>query len=369
MPFVCFVFRWRSTLNPKTTPARFWHAEGDRVVCNLCPRTCSLHEGQRGFCYVRKMEAGKMVLTTYGRSSGFCIDPIEKKPLNHFLPGHAVLSFGTAGCNLGCKFCQNWDISKARDMDRLTSLALPEQIAASAQASGCAAVAFTYNDPVIFAEYAIDVAHACHDLGIKTVAVTAGYVTESARAEFFSAIDAANVDLKGFTESFYKKMAYGSLQPVLETLKFLRHDTDVWFEITNLVIPDANDDEAEIAAMCEWIGSELGADVPLHFTAFHPDYRLRDRPATPTRTLLRCRQQAMDVGLHHVYVGNVHHPSASSTYCHHCGHCLIERDWYVLGAYELDTEGRCNQCGTLCAGRFGSEKGTWGARRLPITIH
>jgi pyruvate formate lyase activating enzyme len=308
-----------------------------------------------------------MVLTTYGRSSGFCVDPIEKKPLNHFYPGTAVLSFGTAGCNLGCKFCQNWNISKAREWDRLADQAGPEDIAEAAARAGCKSVAFTYNDPVIFAEYAIDTAAACRANGIKTVAVTAGYITDEARPEFFSAIDAANVDLKGFSEKFYKKLAYGELQPVLDTLLYLKRETDVWFEITTLVIPGWNDSHDEIARQVDWIAENLGPSVPLHFTAFHPDFKMRDIPATPRATLTRIRQQAKDAGLHHVYTGNVHDQSSQSTYCSSCGEVLIERDWYQLGAFNIEG-GACKSCKHPVAGHFEDQPGNWGARRLPIAM-
>ncbi len=274
-------------------PARWWHPLPDgRIQCDLCPRDCKLHEGQRGACFVRMREADRMVLTTYGRSSGFCIDPIEKKPLNHFYPGSSVLSFGTAGCNLACKFCQNWDISKSKDMDRLMDQASPEAIARAAQDSGCKSVAFTYNDPVIFAEYAIDTAQACHALGIQTVAVTAGYIHAEPRREFYAVMDAANVDLKAFTEEFYYKLTGAHLQPVLDTLVYLCHETQVWMEITTLLIPGHNDSDDEIRRMCQWIMHELGPDVPLHFTAFHPDFHMRDVPATPPATLSRARRIA-----------------------------------------------------------------------------
>ena len=338
-----------------------------RLLCELCPRACKLHEGHRAFCFVRKRQGDEMVLTTYGRSSGFCIDPIEKKPLNHFYPGTAVLSFGTAGCNLGCKFCQNWNISKAREWDKLADLASPMQIAKAAKNAGCQSVAFTYNDPVIFAEYAIDVAHACREEGIKTVAVTAGYIMPKARSEFFSAMDAANIDLKAFTERFYHKLAFAHLQPVLETLIYLKEETDVWFEVTTLLIPGENDSTEEIERLCDWWMKHLGSSVPLHFTAFHPDFKMQQTPATPPRTLRRARTIALEAGLKHVYTGNCHDVASQSTYCAHCGEVLIERDWYVLGAYNID-HGACGHCGHSIAGHFPSTKGTWGARRLPVLI-
>jgi len=352
-------------------PGRWWHRLPDgRVQCDLCPRDCRLHEGQRGACFVRARVGDAMVLTTYGRSSGFCVDPIEKKPLNHFLPGSAVLSFGTAGCNLACKFCQNWDISKSRDMDRLMDSASPEGIAEAAVASGSRSVAFTYNDPVIFAEYAIDVAHACREAGILTVAVTAGYISPEPRREFYAAMDAANVDLKGFTDEFYVKLTGSRLAPVLDTLTYLRHETNVWFEITTLLIPGRNDSEAEVREECRWIMRELGPDVPLHFTAFHPDFKMTDLPPTPAATLTRARRIGMEEGLRYVYTGNVHDREGGTTSCPGCGAALIERDWHRIDAYRLTDQGGCPECATVIPGRFEhfEPRRQFGRRRIPMAI-
>ena len=350
-------------------PARYWHALDDgRIQCDLCPRDCRLHEGQRGACFVRQMVDGKMVLTTYGRSSGFCIDPIEKKPLNHFYPGSSVFSFGTAGCNLACKFCQNWDISKSRDMDRLMDAASPVEIAEAAARHGCRSVAFTYNDPVIFAEYAIDTAIACHERGIATVAVTAGYIHPEPRRDFYAVMDAANVDLKAFTDDFYVHQTGAHLAPVLDTLLYLHHETRVWVEITTLLIPGLNDSDAELTALSRWVADELGPDVPLHFTAFHPDYKLDQIPPTPPATLTRARQIARDAGLHYVYTGNVHDTDGGSTHCPSCGQVVIERDWYNILAYRLDAKGACKACGHPIAGRFEEFHGAFGPRRVPVHI-
>lgn len=357
--------------------AKWWHREDDnnsqadsqnRIVCDLCPRECRLKEGDRGFCFVRKVDGNQMVLDTYGKSTGFCIDPIEKKPLFHFYPGTSVLSFGTAGCNLGCQFCQNWDISKAKQVERLTESASPETIANAAAELQCQSVAFTYNDPVIWAEYAIDTANACHDRGIKTVAVTAGYIEPEPREEFFSVMDAANVDLKAFSESFYHKITYSHLEPVLDTLRYIKHHTDVWLEITNLVIPDANDSPDELTRMCDFLVSELGDDVPIHFSAFHPDFRMMDRPRTPHDVLIRAHEIAKAAGLKHVYVGNVHDSRRGSTYCSSCQELLVERDWYQLGRYELKGA-LCRFCGAKQSGRFSDSPGDWGPKRLPININ
>jgi len=348
---------------------RYWHMLDDgRVQCDVCPRYCKLQEGQRGLCFVRARQNDGIVLTTYGRSSGFCIDPVEKKPLNHFLPGTPILSFGTAGCNLTCKFCQNWDISKSREFDKLQELATPEMIAEAAVTSHCQSVAFTYNDPVIFLEYAVDVAQACHERGIKTVAVSAGYICPEPRKEFYQHMDAANIDLKAFTEGFYKELCTGHLENVLETLKYLRHETNVWFEITTLLIPGENDSEKEIHEESSWIAENLGLDVPLHFSAFHPDYKMLDKPDTPSEILLRARRIAMEYGLRYVYLGNIHNYKGSSTYCHNCGQIIIGRNWYELSDWNVDDTGRCTQCGTACAGRFNGPAGNWGRKRLPIKI-
>ncbi len=349
-----------------------WHGLPDgRLQCDVCPRFCKLRDGQRGLCFVRSRAGDEIVLTTYGRSSGFCIDPIEKKPLNHFLPGTPVLSFGTAGCNLACKFCQNWDMSKSREFDRLQDRATPGAIADAAVASGCRSVAYTYNDPVIFLEYARDVAAACRERDVKNVAVTAGYVTDAARRDFFEHIDAANVDLKAFTDRFYWKVCGGHLQPVLDTLIYLKHETDIWLELTTLLIPGENDHEAEVHAMTRWIADTLGPDVPLHFTAFHPDWKMLDTPSTPIATLTRSRDIAIGNGLRYVYTGNVHDFEGSSTYCHACGERLVGRDWYELSTWNIeigDAGAACSKCGAAVAGVFEESPGTWGSRRRPVRI-
>jgi pyruvate formate lyase activating enzyme len=325
-------------------PTRYWHRlEDDRIQCDLCPRFCKLREGQRGLCFVRGRLDDQIVLTTYGRSSGFCIDPIEKKPLNHFLPGTPILSFGTAGCNLACKFCQNWDISKSREFDTLADQASPEVIARAAKELG-------------------------HKLGVLTVAVTAAEICPEPGAELFAAMDAANVDLKAFSERFYREVCGGHLQPVLDTLTYLKHETDVWFEITTLLIPGENDSDGELDELSSWVAEELGVDVPLHFTAFHPDWKMQDRPPTPPSTLTRARAIARDNGLRYVYTGNIHDREGDSTYCHECGERVIGRDWYILTDWHLNEEGSCAVCNTPCPGRFEAEPGVWGARRQPVRL-
>jgi pyruvate formate lyase activating enzyme len=349
-------------------PGRWWTTLADgRIECRLCPRFCKLQRGQRGFCFARQRIGDEVVLTAYGRSSGFCIDPIEKKPLYHFLPRTSVLSFGTAGCNLGCRFCQNWDISKARESDRLADEASPEQVAEAAARLGCHSVAFTYNDPVVFAEYALDVARVCRERGIKTVAVTAGYITGEARPEFFREMDAANVDLKAFSDDFYGRLCFARLQPVLDTLTYLRRETGVWLEVTTLLIPGANDSSDEIDRASDWFAQHLGADVPWHFTAFHPDFKMLATPRTPPETLQRAREIARSKGLRYVYTGNVRDRAGGSTWCPWCGTLLIEREGYELGAYNLESN-RCKGCGRRIPGRFGHQAGSWGARRMPVRL-
>jgi pyruvate formate lyase activating enzyme len=342
--------------------------EDGRIRCDLCPRGCTLRDGQAGLCLVRARQGDGLVLRTYGRSSGFCMDPIEKKPLNHFLPGTATLSFGTAGCNLSCRFCQNWDLSHSREVETLSDEASPETLAQAAHAMGCASVAYTYNDPVVFHEYAVDVARACHDKGLKNVAVTNGYVCAGPRAEFYAVMDAANVDLKSFSESFYRTHCGGHLEPVLETLRYVKRETRCWLEITTLLIPGENDSEAELDQLTSWVVAELGPDVPLHFSAFHPDHKMTDLPPTPPATLRRARAMALKNGVRHAFTGNVHDEDGASTSCHGCGLRLIGRDWFQVTEWNLGPGGTCRRCGTVCAGVFQDLPGTWGARRQPVRI-
>ena len=339
-----------------------------RVECRVCPRRCKLGPDQRGFCFVRARHDDGMVLTTFGRASGFCIDPIEKKPLHHFLPGTPVLSFGTAGCNLSCKFCQNHEISKARAFDAIQEVATPDDIARTAAHHGCHSVAYTYNDPVIFLEYVAATAKACHAQNIANVAVTAGYIERDVRADFFASIDAVNLDLKAFTEGFYRKLCTASLQVTQETAAYLVHDTDIWVELTNLIIPGENDDPEEINAMCDWVKNALGPDVPIHFTAFHPDHRMLDKPRTPPATLHGAYAIAKQHGLRYAYTGNIHDPPRNSTYCPGCGACVIGRDWHKLSLWGLDNGGACRRCGTALAGRFLAEPGRWGRKRQKVQI-
>jgi pyruvate formate lyase activating enzyme len=360
----------RTQIEPGVVRGAHYHSieDGRRVQCDLCPRFCKLKDGQRGFCFVRRARDGGIDLTSYGKASGFCVDPIEKKPLNHFYPGTSVLSFGQAGCNLGCRFCQNWDISKAREVERLTDTATPERVAQAARDRGCKSLAFTYNDPVIFAEYASDCAEAAHAIGIQTVAVTAGYITEQARADFFRHIDATNVDLKAFTEDFYQKLCFAELAPVLETLEWLVRETQVWLEVTTLLIPGKNDSDAEIERLVSWFAEHLGPQVPLHFTAFHPDFKLLDAPHTPKATLTRARTLAKQAGLHYVYTGNVRDVVGQTTYCSGCNAALIERDIYRVTRFALDARGTCTVCGTQLPGRFESSAGNFGTRRIPLHL-
>ncbi|MDH3992740.1 MAG: AmmeMemoRadiSam system radical SAM enzyme [Gammaproteobacteria bacterium] len=346
---------------------RYWHKREDgQLQCDLCPRHCRLQEGQRGLCYVRQRLDDEVKLVSYGRSSGFCVDPIEKKPLNHFYPGSGVLSFGTAGCNLACKFCQNWDTTKSREMDVMADRASPQQLAQAALETGCRSIAFTYNDPIIFMEYALDVAAACREHDIRTVAVTAGYIDPEPRVEFFQAVDAANVDLKAFTDRFYYKICGGHLAPVLETLQYIKHETETWLELTTLLIPGENDSTEELDAMTRWVVDHLGPDVPMHFTAFHPDWKMQDIERTPQSTLTRAREIARANGVRYAYTGNVRDPAGSSTRCHHCDALLIERDWHRLGHWGLDREGKCQSCGTRLAGYFAEAPEQISARPVRV---
>ncbi len=355
--------------DPHTVPTKYWHTLGDgRVECDVCPRACKLREGQRGVCFVRGRVEDQIVLASYGRSSGFCIDPIEKKPLNHFLPGTSVFSFGTAGCNLACRFCQNWDISKSKEMDTLADEASPEDIAKTAERLGCTSVAYTYNDPTVFLEYAIDTASACRDRGLRSVGVTAGYINAAPREELFAAMDAVNVDLKGFTEEFYRHVVMASLEPVLEALEYVVHETDTWTEVTTLLIPGLNDSDEELHRLAEWFVDRLGADVPLHFTAFHPDYKMMDIPHTTVEMLLRARRVALSAGLNHVYTGNVFDSDGGTTTCTGCGDVVVVRSWYELLEYELDDKGQCRLCGTKLSGVFDGPAGSWGRRRQPVSM-
>lgn len=322
-------------------PAQWWeHDAKGKILCTLCPRFCHIGSGQAGFCYVRQNVDDQLVSLAYGKSTGFAIDPIEKKPLNHFLPGSAIMSFGTAGCNLGCRFCQNWNISKARLVEKNSVSASPEQVIELAIRHQCPSIAMTYNDPTIFGEYVIDIARIGRERGIKNVLVTAGYITPAARKAIYRDIDAVNVDLKAFSETFYHKVTFSHLDPVLDTLKWLKQETDIWFEITNLMIPGENDSWQETQRMVDWILENLGDRVPIHFTAFHPDFKMLDKPRTPQETLNRARRIALQAGIKYCYVGNVHDASGQNTYCPNCQLALIERDWHRIKANRL----RGNQC-------------------------
>ncbi len=349
-------------------PAKWWQAlpEG-RIECRVCPRLCRLRAGQRGFCFARQNIDGSMVLTAYGRSSGFCLDPIEKKPLFHFYPGSCALSFGTAGCNLGCRFCQNWDITKAGSMNGLGDQTPPERIAAAAVRLGCRSVAFTYNDPVVFAEYAMNVADACHRVGLAAVAVTAGYMTDECRVEFYGHMDAANVDLKGFTEDFYRRNCAGQLAPVLATLRHLHHNTNVWLEVTTLLIPGENDSDGELENASDWFAAQLGPDVPWHFTAFHPDYKMLDKPGTSSMTLSRACDIARSKGIRYVYTGNTRDLAENSTWCPQCGQRLIGRVWHDVVEWNL-SENSCNRCRCRIPGHFDPLPGRWGNRSVRICV-
>lgn len=337
---------------PSHHPARWWQSmENGKILCTLCPRYCKIGSGQNGFCFIRQNMGGTLVTTGYGHPTGFAIDPIEKKPLNHFLPGTGILSFGTAGCNMGCKFCQNWSMSKAK-LDDLNALSVsPQEIVALAQHHQVPSIAYTYNDPVIFGEYVIDISRLARRAGIKSVMVTNGYIDKQARKEVYEFVDAANVDLKAFTEKFYHKLTFSHLADILDTLRWLKHETSVWFEITTLLIPGENDSQNEVARMCSWIIENLGDEVPLHFTAFHPDFKMRDKPATPPSALKMARKTALESGIKYCYLGNVYDREGQTTYCPQCHKSLIERDWHSVLNNNISA-GKCPYCGLTIAGVF-----------------
>lgn len=332
--------------------AKWWEpADNGKILCTLCPRYCTLGDGQTGFCFVRQNIEGKLYSIAYGRPTGFAIDPIEKKPLNHFLPGTDILSFGTAGCNLGCKFCQNWYSTKAK-IDSIQSLnATPEDVIALAKKYSAPSIAYTYNDPTIFGEYVIDVSKLAREEDIKSVMVTAGYIDKNARKDIYKYVDAANVDLKAFTENFYFNLTSSHLSDVLDTLVWLKNETDVWIEITTLLIPDENDSPDEIKKMSEWIVSNLGEDVPLHFTAFHPDFKMQSKTRTPLSTLTRSRDIAIEEGVKYCYTGNVHDKIGHTTFCHICKEPIIVRDWHSVISNKIEN-GRCSKCKAKIPGIF-----------------
>ncbi|MBT8377771.1 MAG: AmmeMemoRadiSam system radical SAM enzyme [Ignavibacteria bacterium] len=336
----------------KKVLAKWWEpTDNDRILCTLCPRYCKIGEGQPGFCFIRQNHDGKLYTIGYGKPTGFAIDPIEKKPLNHFLPGTEILSFGTAGCNLGCKFCQNWSMSKAKLDDSNSLNASPEDVVKLAKQHGTPSIAFTYNDPTIFGEYVIDISKVAREEKIKSVMVTAGYIDKKARKDVYKYIDAANVDLKAFTERFYHKLTFSHLDDVLDTLTWLKNETDVWIEITTLLIPDENDSSEEIQKECDWILNNLGDSVPLHFTAFHPDFKMRDKDRTPERTLTKARKIALSSGIKYCYVGNIHHTEGQTTYCANCNEKLIKRNWHSVTSNIL-IDGKCKKCGKVIDGVF-----------------
>ncbi len=332
--------------------AKWWkEGKNGKIICTLCPRYCELWEGQKGFCYIRENINGKLYSTGYGRPTGFGLDPIEKKPLFHFLPGTSVLSFGTAGCNLGCKFCQNWTMSKSKLEDVNALYATPEDVVKLAMQYNAPSIAYTYNDPTIFGEYVIDISRIAREAGIRNVMVTAGYIDKEARKDVYKFIDAANVDLKAFSENFYGKLTLSHIAPVLDTLRWIKNETDIWLEITTLLIPGENDSDDELKAMANWIVENLGDEVPLHFTAFHPDFMMRDKSPTPHSTLIKARKTALNAGIKYCYVGNVHDNEGETTYCPNCGKPLIQRDWHSVYENNL-VAGKCPVCGTTIAGVF-----------------
>ncbi|MBF0297839.1 MAG: AmmeMemoRadiSam system radical SAM enzyme [Oligoflexia bacterium] len=333
------------------------------IICNLCPRCCEIREEGRGVCSVRGVVDGKLRSFAYGVSSGLCIDPIEKKPLYHFYPGSGVLSIGTVGCNLLCKFCQNWSISRNKEISAMSIKATPKQVVNKAKEYALKSIAYTYNEPIVFIEYVRDIAEIARESGIKSVAVTAGFINEKPREEFFKYMDAANIDLKGFNNEFYSKVVGGKLEIILNTLKYVKSETSVWLELTNLIIPGINDKEKDLHKMCEWIASNLGVSTPLHFSAFHPDWQMDNVAATSLKTLIAAKEIALSKGLRYVYLGNVSCIDSSTTFCYQCGERLIEREGYVISRKFSSI---CKKCGTKVDGFFEELPGGWGNKRVPI---
>jgi len=336
-------------------PAMWQEKVFDKAVrCNLCPYRCILREGQVGQCGVRKNIGGKLYSLNYGKVVAFNIDPVEKKPLFHFLPGSYALSLASAGCNLHCKFCQNWEISQ-RTADEVPFQKLaPEDIVAFAKKHGCSSIAYTYSEPVVFYELMYNTAKLAKKEGVHNIMVTAGFINPEPLKELLKYMDAVKVDLKGFSKDFYKNVVFGDRDVILNNLKIIKQ-SGVWLEIVNLVIPTLNDSSVEIKEMCQWIKDNLGTDVPLHFSRFYPMYKMKNLPPTPVETLEKAREIALSVGLKYVYIGNVPGHPAESTYCPKCGRLLIKRQGYKILENNV-IEGRCKFCREEIPGVFGQEK-------------
>jgi len=321
-----------------------------RVKCLLCPRTCELKEGERGNCRVRMNIAGRLQTLVYGRPCAVHIDPIEKKPLYHYLPGSRSFSIATAGCNLHCMFCQNWEISQ-REPEYTTNIDLsPEEVVNQALNAGCRTIAYTYSEPIIFFEYAADTGRLAHKNGLLNVWVTAGYINQEPLKEAVSFIDAAHVDLKGITDTYYKNVCKATLKPVLDTIKTMK-DSGVWVEIINLVVPTYNDTKDDFSRLCDWIIENVGVETPLHFSRFWPTYQLKNLPPTPVESLSLARNIAMAKGIHYVYIGNVPEHEGNNTYCPICKKLIIGRQGYVISGYNI-RDGKCGFCGHPIPGRW-----------------
>jgi len=322
--------------------ALFWEPAPDRrVQCRLCPRECLIAPDRCGTCGVRRNEGGRLQSLSYGRLCAVHVDPIEKKPLFHFMPGSPILSVGTVGCTLNCRFCQNWELARGDPTRAPDAITPPEVVVALAMRQHCPCIAFTYNEPTVFAEYVMDVARLAHHAGLRTVMVTNGYVSPAVIPDLYHEIDAANVDLKALSEDFYHVQTGGHLAPVLSTLEALRAN-NVWIEVTTLLIPGLNDDMGEVRAAAIWIRDHLGCDTPWHLSAFHPAHRMLDRPPTPLATLEQAQATALGQGLRFVYLGNVGRDS--NTLCPHCGRVVIARTgWSVQ--HEMANRGARCACG------------------------
>ncbi len=340
--FSLFLIYQKEKINPEDLKEAMFYRklDGKRVQCLLCPNRCILSPGQIGICRARKNIKGKLYSLVYGKIAAAHLDPIEKKPLYHFLPQSKAFSIATTGCNLRCKFCQNWEIAQVFPWEVETIEMSPEEVVQEAIERGAEVIAFTYTEPVVFYEYMLDIAKLAKEKGLKTVMITAGYINEEPLRELLKYLDAVKVDFKGFNDEFYQKMTIGHVEPVLRTMKIVKEE-GVWLEIVNLVIPGENDSEKDIKNLILWVKNNLGEEVPLHFTRFHPDYKLLNLPPTPIETLKKARKMAQALGLKYVYTGNIYDPEGSTTFCPDSHQPAVVREGFFVKEYNLDEEGRC----------------------------
>lgn len=320
----------------------------NRVKCRLCPWECTVEPGDRGICQVRANRDGIYHSLVYGRVAAHHVDPIEKKPLFHFHPASTAFSVATAGCNVECKFCQNWELAQRKPEELNSVVMSPNKLARTAAGAGCVSLAYTYNEPTIFTEFMIDTAAESRSLGLRNVVISNGFINPAPLRDLCKVIDAYKVDLKSFRESYYADVVSGQLAPVLRSLEILKEE-QVWTEIVYLIVPTLNDSDAEIRDMTKWVFQTLGPDVPVHFSRFYPQYKLRNLPPTPTSTLMRARKIGLDSGLHYVYLGNIPGNEGECTYCPACGEVVIGRTGYRVNTLAL-SDGRCRHCGEVIPG-------------------